>query len=175
MKDGSYLRGHRIFRDLKPAELDELTGMFSLFHCRAGAYLIPAGSPIEGLYLIESGTVKGRDCAGEERIYREGDFLGAEALFSPCAAPGPVVTLDVTRVLYLDRREFLLWKDRRPRAVKRLALPGLSAGRKATSVLRENRLLWLVKTVPSLLFPPLFLARFLLRRAKRDLHRGRPA
>ncbi len=164
MKDSSYLRGHRYFRDLNPGELDELAGFFSLFRGRAGAVLIPAGAPVEGLYLLEEGILKGEDGKGNDRVYTRGDTIGEDALFSPYAASGPVSVLEECRVLYLARSDYLLWKSRRPKGVKRLALPTGKDGPVKGAVLRESRIFWLAKTLPSLIFPPLFLARLLLRR-----------
>ncbi len=165
MKDGSYLRGHRYFRNLKPAEGEELASLFSVLECRSGACLIPEGSPVEGIYLIREGAVKESD-----RIYGAGEILGTGSVLAPYASPFRADVLEGGRILYLSRSDLLLWANRRPRAWLRLD-PALRAGISgkrgpllSASVLRENRLFWLLKTLPTLLFPPLLLVRLLLRR-----------
>jgi hypothetical protein len=175
VKDSSYLRGHRYFQNLKPAELDELSALFSVLDCRAGACLIPAGGPVEGLFLIESGLVKETVPPGEtspvrENLYASGKILGLEALLSPYVSSSRADILEQSRILFLGRSDFLLWAGRRPRAYRRLAssLPGRLFLKKgpvlSASVLRENRLFWILKTIPTILFPPLLLMRLILRK-----------
>ncbi|MDC7219297.1 MAG: cyclic nucleotide-binding domain-containing protein [Spirochaetales bacterium] len=164
MKDSSYLRGHRCFRDLKAAPGEELTALFSVFRGSPGACLIPQGSPVEGLYLIEKGLLKEKKPDGTEQLYSSGHIIGEGALFSPYAASSTFLLLEESRILYLDRSDFFLWRDRRPASLKRLNLPGQLKKAGTKEVLRENKLFWLAKTLPSALFPPLLLARIFLRR-----------
>jgi hypothetical protein len=164
LKDSSYLRGHRAFGNLKPADMEGLARLFSVLQCRPGACLIPQGSPVEGLYLVEKGMVRTKGPDKEEELFRCGDILNGESLFSPCAASGASFSVEESRILYLDRRDFLHWKESHPGAVKRLNLPGITTEELKPAILRENYLYWAVKSLPSLLFPPLLLARLFLRR-----------
>jgi len=95
-----------MFSILDAHSLNQVSQLVRRRELEPKATLFTAGDPIQGVYIVRSGSLKlvRYDLHGEERILdvlREGDFYGGNSLFHQSHAPETAIALEKTGICFL--------------------------------------------------------------------------
>ncbi|GAB4497742.1 MAG: cAMP-activated global transcriptional regulator CRP [Anaerolineales bacterium] len=108
-----------MFRGLLPEQLAWLTMRMRVFDCAAGSPLLTMDQPGEVVYVVLRGTVKihmeqldGTDVA--LAILGPGDTVGEMSLIDSVGRSASVVTLEDSRLMWMDKRTFQEAQQRFP-------------------------------------------------------------
>lgn len=100
------LREVPLFSNLSLPDLDALAQAFQLIEVPAEEGLFRAGDPTDGLYLVQSGTLRALDTHDQSigRAYKRADMVGREALLGEPQFNTSVAAVTHCQVLYLSNR-----------------------------------------------------------------------
>lgn len=95
-----------MFSMLDAHSLNQISQLVRRRDVEAKGTLFSAGDPIQGIYIVRSGSLKlvRYDVQGEERILdilRAGDFYGGNSLFHQSIAPETAIALGKTGICFL--------------------------------------------------------------------------
>jgi CRP-like cAMP-binding protein len=115
-----------LFNDLTEAQLQELSSLLHRKSFAAGTMLMTAEQAGEVVYFILSGTVKvcAEQADGSEVIYAiigQGEIVGEMSALDQPMRSASVVTLEPTKVLWMDRATFHRYLLTMPRLTFNLA------------------------------------------------------
>lgn len=98
---------HRVFRHLRPAELDDLTGRMSTEVVPAGETLIAAGTEGDRFYVIVDGQAEATNAAGETlTTLKPGSFVGEIAILRGGPRTATVTAVTDLTVVSLSKGDF---------------------------------------------------------------------
>jgi len=120
------LASHPIFSPLAGATLEQLAGRLTIVSVGAGDEIIRRGDRGDHFYLVESGEVEAQLDAGV-KLLDSGDGFGEIALLRDVPRTATVVARTDTKLLALDRDDFLAAVTRDPHSTR--AADDVVAGR----------------------------------------------
>ena len=135
-----------LLKNLSPEDLEDLGTLFRQQKVAKGDVLFRKGSEGTALYIIQEGAVKIvlPSRLGDERIvaiFSAGDFFGEMALFDGMPRSADAVAIKPSRLLLLNRSDFLRFLKKNESAMKK-TLSSLSMRlRKADDLLEETSFL----------------------------------
>ena len=118
-----------IFSGLRDEEFAELQGLMVPIDYEAGELIHQEGMPANGIYVICKGLVKYGKYSGDRsrkrilKILGARDLLGLGELFypDPCSLSGFAKTLEETKVVFIEKREFLDFLEDHPQVLSAVA------------------------------------------------------
>ena len=121
--DGNVLLHTPLFKQVSPAEAEELLQHLSEASYDKGDVIFAEGDTDHRMYLLESGRVKLVRHANDDRvqllsIHAPGEVLGEIPVFDPSGGPrtaSAVAMLNDTRVVWLEHDALFAWLDKYPR------------------------------------------------------------
>ena len=125
LSDPSSLVAMSLFKGLNDRELSRIAGLLHSRHVPAGTNVLMVEQPGEAVYLIESGTVKvhveqpdGRDVI--LAILGADDILGEMSVADSLGRSATAITLEDSRLLWMDRAGFQRSLAEMPRLAQNL-------------------------------------------------------
>jgi uncharacterized membrane protein YdbT with pleckstrin-like domain/CRP-like cAMP-binding protein len=110
-----FLQNHPLFKELDPADLEELAALVQEYEYRDGVVVAYQRDAADALHMVKSGrlyakTVE-RGIVTQTRHYLPGDYFGLEWLFAPSIQPASIQAKShderPVRLLVLHSRDFL--------------------------------------------------------------------
>jgi len=108
-----------LFEGVSDADLEAIIAITISKSFAKGDYLFHEGTPVHGFYIVHSGAVKVHrvSFAGKEQVihvYRPNESFGEEALISDLGYAADASAVEPSRVLMVQRPEFLALLRRQP-------------------------------------------------------------
>jgi putative ABC transport system ATP-binding protein len=133
----SILEESELFRELTPAEMDELLIHLRMIRTQKGFEIIRQGDSWDSFYLILSGRVSVKVRRGSKTIRKgnlgKGEFFGEMALLAEQPRNATVTSEEVSELLVLRKTEFdnvLMKHPVRAQKVRRAYLERIAKNRK---------------------------------------------
>jgi len=119
------LRGCQLFADLSAAELEEIAGFAQLRSLDKGEYLFREGTPSEGFYVVQRGSVNIHRVsqAGKEQvisIFRTGASFAEATLATESGYPANARALESSSIILVPKQPFITLLGRRPELALRM-------------------------------------------------------
>lgn len=135
-----------LLENLSPEELEDLGTLFRELRVNKGEVLFRKGSEGTELYIIQKGAIKIvlPSPLGDERIvaiFSTGDFFGEMALLDGMPRSADAVALKPSRLLLLNRKDFLRFLKTSDAAVEKILASLSMRLRKADDLLEETSFL----------------------------------
>ena len=118
--DRQFLQAVSFLKELSPAELESLAGIFSLNEIPSGEKIIEEGKVISSFYIVCKGTVHVRRSAQKKQVLLgrigTGGFFGEINLFDPGVATATIHAMDKVTLAVADYDEFRRFMSDNPAA-----------------------------------------------------------
>ncbi|MCP5519450.1 MAG: Crp/Fnr family transcriptional regulator [Verrucomicrobiales bacterium] len=121
----SSLRACQLLAGLPAEDLDRIADITVLKLVEKGDYLFREGQPSVGFYVVQHGSINVHrvSAGGREQVihvFRAGDSLAEATLVMPGGYPADARALEASRVLLIQRNEFIALLRRQPELSLRL-------------------------------------------------------
>lgn len=106
------LRRCFLFADMPSNDLNAIASITAMKSLRKGAYLFWEGAPVHGFYIVQQGAIKLHrlNMKGQEQvfhIFRPTESFAEETMFSDAGYPADASATEDSRVLLVQKTEFL--------------------------------------------------------------------
>jgi CRP-like cAMP-binding protein len=100
------LEGVELLQSLTPHQLSRIASVAKELKCPPGLVILEPGKPLDALYVILDGSVELARDGRQLHVSRQGEVLGAWALFDEEPMPVVARTLEDTKLLRIRRDDF---------------------------------------------------------------------
>ncbi len=100
------LEAVELLKNLKPEQLSRIATIANEIDLPPGKTILEEGKPLEALYVVLDGAVELKQAGGAAAVAKQGDVLGAWALFDTDPMQVNAATVDQSKLLRIGREDF---------------------------------------------------------------------